>query len=312
MSADTYDALTAVFAAMPGSQVIESDDLGDYAVELAARGWAVFPLAGKVPWIAKRDGGNGVLDATTDLEQVTDWWRRFPSANIGVRVPSALVVVDVDPRHDGHLRLAEHEAAHGPLPATLSVWSGRGDGGRHLYFLRPFGRLSATRLGHGLDIKTSSGYVVAPPSIHPDSGQPYRWDLAPVAAPPAWLIDLLRVTPPDPAPRAAVRRPLALGGSSIADDYSATARWADVLGPHGWRCLDPDGDADGARWLHPAATSACSATVRHGCLFVYTPNTPLEVTEAGDPHGYTRFRAFAVLDHHGDLSAAARALREAS
>ena len=55
-----------------------------------------------------------------------------------------------------------------------------------------------------------------------------------------------------------------------------------------------------------------SATVRHGCLFVYSTNTPLDITEAGDAHGYTRFRAYAVLDHGGDLSAAARALREAS
>jgi hypothetical protein len=32
-------------------------------------------------------------------------------------------------------------------------------------------------------------------------------------------------------------------------------------------------------------------------------------TTAGDVHGYTKFRATAVLDHGGDLSAAARALR---
>jgi hypothetical protein len=42
-------------------------------------------------------------------------------------------------------------------------------------------------------------------------------------------------------------------------------------------------------------------------LFVYSTNTPFEPTEAGRPHGYTRFRAWAVLEHGGDLSAAARA-----
>jgi hypothetical protein len=47
-------------------------------------------------------------------------------------------------------------------------------------------------------------------------------------------------------------------------------------------------------------------------LFVYSPNTPFTVTTPGDPHGYTRFRAYAVLEHGGDLSAAARALRAAS
>jgi hypothetical protein len=37
---------------------------------------------------------------------------------------------------------------------------------------------------------------------------------------------------------------------------------------------------------------------------------PLPPTEAGAPHGYSRFRAYAVLEHGGDLRAAARALRE--
>ena len=78
---------------------------------------------------------------------------------------------------------------------------------------------------------------------------------------------------------------------------------------HGWACLDPDPDADGARWLHPAATSKCSATIKNGCLFVYSTSTVFEFTESGDPHGYTKFRAYAVLNFGGDLKAAARALK---
>jgi hypothetical protein len=42
---------------------------------------------------------------------------------------------------------------------------------------------------------------------------------------------------------------------------------------------------------------------------VYSQATPFEPTEAGAPHGYTRFRAYAVLNHAGDLHAAARTLR---
>jgi hypothetical protein len=44
-------------------------------------------------------------------------------------------------------------------------------------------------------------------------------------------------------------------------------------------------------------------------LFVYSPNTPFDVTEAGHPKGYTKFKAYAILNHAGDMSAAARALR---
>jgi hypothetical protein len=100
-----------------------------------------------------------------------------------------------------------------------------------------------------------------------------------------------------------------LTGPSIADDYCSSVSWADILQPHGWRFLDADPDADGSRWLHPAATSSCSATVRNGCLFVYSPNTPFEVTESSQPKGYTKFRAYAVLEHGGDMKAAARALK---
>jgi hypothetical protein len=85
-----------------------------------------------------------------------------------------------------------------------------------------------------------------------------------------------------------------------------------VLEPQGWECLDYDPDADGARWLHPNHTSRCSATIRHGCLFVWSTNTAFAVTEPGHPRGYTKFRAYAVLNHKGDMSAAARAIgREA-
>jgi hypothetical protein len=40
---------------------------------------------------------------------------------------------------------------------------------------------------------------------------------------------------------------------------------------------------------------------------VYSTNTLFEPTEAENPHGYTRFRAWALLSHGGDLSAAAKA-----
>ena len=70
--------------------------------------------------------------------------------------------------------------------------------------------------------------------------------------------------------------------------------------------------ADGARWRHPGATNPKSATLRHGLLFVYSAATPFQPTEAGAPRGYSRFRAYAVLEHGGDLRAATRALRDAT
>lgn len=102
-----------------------------------------------------------------------------------------------------------------------------------------------------------------------------------------------------------------LARSTIADAYGNNTSWAEILGPHGWQCLDVDPDADGARWRHPTATSASSATIRHGCLFVYSPNTPFDVTEPSNPCGYTKFRAQALLSHGGNLSATAQSVRKA-
>jgi hypothetical protein len=177
-------------ALLPGCEVVRSTDIGVYALALAHAGWQVFPLRGKVPAIR---GGRGVLDATSDPGTVARWWSKHPTANIGGRVPEATVVVDVDPRTGGAERMTELVRRHGRLPATLTVVSGRGDGGRHYYFRRPPGELSSTRLGPGIDLKTHTGHMVLPPSIHPDTGWPYVFQEGPrrPQTMPRWLADLL-------------------------------------------------------------------------------------------------------------------------
>jgi Bifunctional DNA primase/polymerase, N-terminal len=278
----------------------------DAALELAGQGWSVLPcheLAGdrpKAPYSM-----HGYNDASTDPTLITVWWTRWPAALIGVRVDT-LLCFDIDPRHDGSLGTLE--VALGPLPVTLTGWSGRDDGGRHLFFHRPPGVVVDSRLPRGVDLKQAGrGYTIAPPSLHPDTGKPYWWEHHPVAELPASTVRLLRR--PEPVV-VSWRTVPAFTGVSVADAYSAGTSWMDVLGPHGWICLDHDPDMDGARWRHAAATAAHSATVRHGCLFVYTSNTPLPVTTPGSPVGLTRFRAHALLDHAGNLSGAARALRD--
>lgn len=298
-------ALAGVLAAFPGSTVIDiaDDDLGAHALAYATAGWEVFPLHGKVPLT-----NHGVLDATCDPGQVAGWWAaRWPNANIGGRVPAGVVVVDVDPRSGGDVSWAALTAEHGDV-ATRTALSGRGDDGGHRYYRHPGGKLRGT-IGAGLDVKTHAGYTVLPPSLHPATGKPYRWvePAAPIAPPPAWLVRLLRREPS--APKAPTASRASYSGDSIADWYTATHTWGDVLTRHGWALVAGSGDDDGSRWRHPAASHAWSATVKHELLFVYSPNTPFAITEAEHPHGYTRFRAYTLLDHHGDLSAAARAAR---
>ena len=141
------------------------------ALAYTRRGWRVFPCAprGKVPLTA-----HGLKDASTDEKQLTDWWDRWPSANIGVATgaESGFFVLDVDGK-DGNESLATLEREHGPLPTTVEAKTG--GGGRHLLFKHPGQAVknSAGRLGPGLDVRGDGGYIVAPSSIHP-TGKSYE------------------------------------------------------------------------------------------------------------------------------------------
>lgn len=167
------------------------------ALDLAAAGWPVHPLTGKHPRTP-----NGFHDATLDPERIARWWGRWPSANIGIALPGSVLVIDTDPRNGGDVGLSKLTERYGELPDTLTAESGRRDGGRHHYYRRPAGDLTGRHLPQGVDLKLGGrGYVVAPPSVHPDTGWAYRWEsFAPVADLPRWLVALLTVTRPTPRP----------------------------------------------------------------------------------------------------------------
>lgn len=158
-------------------------DLRAAAIAYARRGWEVFPLrtADKAPATK-----HGLLDATADVDTVTRWWDRNPLLNIGIRPPDSVIVLDIDPRNGGDID------ALGAYPDT---WTARtGGGGWHLWFRYDGRAMGKLRDIPGIDIKTRSGYVVAPPSIHP-SGRRYTWqNRTPVANLPLPLIE--QVEPP--------------------------------------------------------------------------------------------------------------------
>ncbi|MDB4306323.1 bifunctional DNA primase/polymerase [bacterium] len=166
------------------------------ALWYAQRTWAVFPLQGKVPF----KGSNGVHDATTSSDRIVAWWSQHPTANIGVRTgpESRIWVLDIDPKHGGGMTLEMLMEEHGSLPATPR--QDTGGGGEHYVFSWPTNgrevRNSAGKVGPGIDVRGVGGYVVVPPSVHPDTKREYVWDeddhplkIEPAAAP-EWLLDL--------------------------------------------------------------------------------------------------------------------------
>lgn len=186
-----------------------SADPGHWAVSYAAGGLAVLPLhtirngrctcnrdcgknIGKHPLIA-----HGKDAATSDPEQVAEWTARWPWCNWGIRPPVGVIVLDVDPRNHGDTALLALTEQHGKLPETLTARTGGGG----LHFWLNYAGHTRGKLCPGVDVKTNSGYLVAPPSLHA-SGRRYEWWVgAPTARAPRWVRRLLAPAPAPVIPR---------------------------------------------------------------------------------------------------------------
>lgn len=156
-----------------------SNILLDAAIDYASRGLAVFPLKprDKAPITA-----HGVHEATTNFDQINKWWKRYPNANIGIacgKISGGLLVVDVDRKQngvDGLDSLNAWERENGELPET--VRSITGTGGSHLLYRIDGAGKNRVNLLDGVDIRSDGGYIVAPPSVHPNGSQ-YEWEYDP-------------------------------------------------------------------------------------------------------------------------------------
>ena len=175
----------------------------DAALAYGARGWQVFPCRPRAKTPLTTDG---FKSATTDEGTIHAWWSSTPTANVGIATgASGLLLLDVDIDDDvrGDLSLIELEQRCDRLPDTLVCWTPRGCG-FHLYYTLPPGvevPCSTGRLGPGLDVRSTGGYTIAPPSIHPN-GDRYLWPDpdADVTPAPDWLLELCRKPTPPPRP----------------------------------------------------------------------------------------------------------------
>jgi len=179
--------------------------LADPVVDLPP--WPVFPLPPreKKPRIKWRGA------ATRDAEQIARWRRQEPGANWGAAmgVAAGVWALDLD-GDEGRDSLNALIASHGALPRAPAQRTGRG---LQLFFAWPEGRgvrnyqtakqRQAGKIGAGVDVRGDGGFVVVPPSVHPN-GNRYRWvagrsphELDPPLAP-TWLLDLVA---PLPKPR---------------------------------------------------------------------------------------------------------------
>ena len=136
---------------------------------------------------------HGFRDATKDPETIRRSFRNAAMIGIPTGEASGFFVLDLDCKNgaQGLEWLAAHEVR---LPQTRRHRTR--SGGVHLLFAMPTGRTirnSASRVGPGVDVRGSGGYIIAPPSDGYDVV-----DHAIIAEAPAWLLDLID---PPAAPR---------------------------------------------------------------------------------------------------------------
>lgn len=137
-------------------------------------GFKPIPVTGKFPPIS---GATGHRDPIT-AEEVEEWANQHPAHQIAIRA-EGWVAIDVDDGYgdkDGAAQLAALVDQWGPLPATWTS-TARGEGpSRQYLFQVPEGQKFATKPAPAIEmIQWSHRYTVCAPSVHPDTGTPYRW-----------------------------------------------------------------------------------------------------------------------------------------
>lgn len=167
---------------------------------------------------------------------------------------------------------------------------------------------------------------VLPPSIHPDTGRPYRWVTQPREdwpTPPGWLLAIWQDyepfrkqmmvmcpwhpeqdTPPDvPAKANKASAPVQFKGDGIIDQYVREVAIEQALSDYGYRLV-------GQRWLSPHSSTGLPGVVvlpdKNAC-WIHHASDPLCSDETGRP--VNPFDLFCYYEHGGDVRRAVASLR---
>lgn len=299
--------------------------VAEAAEAYTALGWRIVPV---IPNTKRPALTDWTTRNVTDPDGVTQWFRPDTRFGVGIVTGNGLTVIDVD-GPAGTTSLHHLETRHGQLPETVTVTTP--GGGLHLYFKTPANHDAATNrstLGAGIDIRGAGGFVVAPPTIHPN-GRPYQyfngldpWTIEPAELDPTWLNLTARPQPvPPPAPDTVTDSPH--GPQTSPADETLTQAVETVYGPFsrtlehdGWAHIatDPNGDT---YWCRPGKNprDGHSAILKADqVLVVFSTNAPPELltVERSKPGGHWTHNLFQYVTatrHQGDPSATARHVR---
>lgn len=162
----------------------------EWAQFYAKQGLAVVPIIPGEKRPPLKDWQN---KATTDPATITAWYKKWPDYGVGFVTGAAsggVVVIDCDQHPERGIKgidlLEEWQLENGFFPETWEAVSG--SGGKHLFFKAEDNPKRQQHLfDNQVDFQADGALIVLPPTIHPKTGKPYRWQRSPKEAPLAKL-----------------------------------------------------------------------------------------------------------------------------
>ena len=303
----------------------------DYAAAYVRRyGIAIVPLPPRAKRPTADDWGNQCL---TTPEAARAHYERNPRDNMGAALgPSRLCSLDVDDLEAMRIICEEFGWNLDELAAAHPTIQGRAPGFRVMFRVPEGVTLAyhslswpsphiATQRVTVFEIRAATDQQrqdVLPPSIHPDTGQPYIWLTKPngtIPEPPAWLLSLwqnwealkpqlqgLCPWAPAPPPKPRKGAPRAAGEPSVIDAYDQAHDIESALTRYGYR-------QQGRRWLSPHSSTGLAGVVVFGDkAWIHHASDPLCSDESGQLVG--AFDLFRYYEHGGDMTKAVRAAAE--
>jgi hypothetical protein len=229
----------------------------EHALELAEEfGLPVFPCRATDVWIGDRLDKkaksplptHGHKDASRNIEQISEWWARWPDALVGVPTghESKLFVVDVDPGGRDWYLANSARLGCGRVHQTAR--------GHHLLYTMPNGGITigVSKISPGVDHRGEGGYVI----WWPAAGYPATGELMDLTAPPEWLLELLDKPEPTKAADNGAHKVGEGGRHEALKSAAASLRRKGLSGPvleaalQAWNvehCEPPQDAADVAR-----------------------------------------------------------------
>ncbi|GIK64339.1 MAG: hypothetical protein BroJett018_21330 [Chloroflexota bacterium] len=242
-------------------QAAQSKTILDAAVAYMQMGFSVLPLKGKRPAL---DNWKQYQEKAANLQTIQSWHRAGLLHNVGLvcgAVSGNRVALDLD----GAAGYPAFIATFPQLAETYTVATGGGIG-KHLYWqveqLPPAVKAMGTPLGN-LEMCAAGRQIVAPPSIHPTTHNPYVVEknlpilhVADLVEVVEWIESFKKITPTLPTKWQPPRNLPAIGNDLNPRVIEALAHHFTNLGYHRYGewlhgpCINPSNHKNGDR--HPS------------------------------------------------------------